>query len=227
MKIYSLSDLHGYLPSDVPECDVVVIAGDILPLQIQSMNYFSKEWILTDFQTWCESLPCRKVFVTPGNHDFCFEDFGHIIENNDKVTILINEGCMFEGLVFYGCPVVEMKTAWAFRKVKYVTYKKLIKGEIDVLICHQPPKYKGLGKIGYLPNKYKQHKDVKLDLGSLQLFKRIKEIKPKLVVCGHIHTGNHDIVEYESIKFINASVKDDNYDVAYKTKLIDINNVKN
>ena len=50
MKIVALSDLHGTLPTFVPECDVVVIAGDILPLNIQRKIDESICWLCNDFK---------------------------------------------------------------------------------------------------------------------------------------------------------------------------------
>ena len=37
IKVVAMSDIHGYLrPKDsLPKCDIVCIAGDILPLEIQ------------------------------------------------------------------------------------------------------------------------------------------------------------------------------------------------
>ena len=49
IKVVAISDLHGYLPKDLPECDVVCIAGDILPLDIQSDQLRSISWFCLDF----------------------------------------------------------------------------------------------------------------------------------------------------------------------------------
>lgn len=37
IKVVAMSDIHGYLPpkDSLPKCDIVCIAGDILPLEIQ------------------------------------------------------------------------------------------------------------------------------------------------------------------------------------------------
>ena len=73
MKVIAISDTHGALMS-IPECDVVVICGDIIPVEIQTRGDKSAEWFAGEFQQWCLSLPCRKVIFIGGNHDFLLED---------------------------------------------------------------------------------------------------------------------------------------------------------
>ena len=52
MKVVAFSDPHGYLPKvkDFPECDVVCIAGDICPLDIQRDLVESISWFLLTFK---------------------------------------------------------------------------------------------------------------------------------------------------------------------------------
>ena len=71
MKIAAISDLHGYLP-EIEECDVLCICGDITPLEIQRNYLKTEEWITEIFLTWIKKLPCDKVFLVGGNHDFWF-----------------------------------------------------------------------------------------------------------------------------------------------------------
>ena len=64
MKIAGLSDLHGYLPDNIPTCEVLCISGDIIPLQIQRKSFASIRWWLRDFCSWVCRLPCEKVIFT-------------------------------------------------------------------------------------------------------------------------------------------------------------------
>ena len=75
MKIVAISDMHGYL-KDIPECELLIIAGDISPLRIQSNTAKMLEWLEDDFMPWLESQLCRKVVLVAGNHDFIFEADG-------------------------------------------------------------------------------------------------------------------------------------------------------
>jgi len=68
IKICAFSDFHGDLPSVEP-CDLVIIAGDIIPFNIQHKNNESNEWIRTVFTDWCNSLDCKYIVAIPGNHD--------------------------------------------------------------------------------------------------------------------------------------------------------------
>lgn len=69
IKVVAMSDIHGYLPpkDSLPKCDVVCIAGDILPLEIQKNSVKSLSWILLDFKPWADSLDCDKVLFIAGN----------------------------------------------------------------------------------------------------------------------------------------------------------------
>lgn len=69
MKVCSLSDLHGNF-IDIPECDVLCICGDIVGLVEQRSIEQSRHWWYNRFTNWVNKLPCKKVIITPGNHDF-------------------------------------------------------------------------------------------------------------------------------------------------------------
>ena len=65
--ICAISDLHGIL-IDIEPCDLVLICGDTIPLNIQSNSKKTKRWLVNEFKPWCESLPCNKVLFIAGNH---------------------------------------------------------------------------------------------------------------------------------------------------------------
>ena len=69
MKICGISDLHGNLVDNISECNVLCIAGDIIPLKIQRDYEASEKWWLNDFCNWVKDLPCKKVIFTAGNHE--------------------------------------------------------------------------------------------------------------------------------------------------------------
>lgn len=80
MKIAVISDLHGYLPiypskywDGIEECEILLICGDILPLNIQTNMPKSRDWLIVDFKLWAYDLPVEKVYIIAGNHDFWFE----------------------------------------------------------------------------------------------------------------------------------------------------------
>lgn len=116
MKICGLSDIHGQF-RDIPECDVLCITGDIINLNDQRSIDASRHWWYTRFTKWVNRLPCKKVIITPGNHDFFLEDaynkgyYNKLKQDlsartDNKLVILINEQCEYEGIKFYGCPYI-------------------------------------------------------------------------------------------------------------------------
>ena len=58
--------------------------------------------------------------------------------------------------------------------------------------------------------------------GSSELTEAIIEKRPRLVFCGHIHTGQHGGVDFESTSIYNVSRLDERYEIAYEPTLVDI-----
>ena len=71
-KICAISDIHGHLP-EIPECDILCICGDIIPLYIQREFAQSIAWLSGPFQKWALEAPCKHVVMIWGNHDFIGE----------------------------------------------------------------------------------------------------------------------------------------------------------
>lgn len=172
MKICTISDLHGHLPA-IPDCDVLCIAGDIVELTVQRDYNKAKQWWTVNFVNWVDTLPCKKVFIVPGNHDFLLEfewskdecrEFQALLDTltSDKVEILIDSITEYEGVTFYGTPWIApiYWQTWAFEDVKneYDDYKCPYENipKCDILITHENPNYNEKLE-RYCFGKYKHH----------------------------------------------------------------------
>ena len=151
MKICGISDIHGDLNINIPECDVLCICGDVINLNDQRDIPASKKWWETRFVKWVESLPCSKVIIIPGNHDFylermyteCwgwFKDHMSLLSNK-KLEFLIDESFYYEDIHFYGTPWIEpisfQKNKWAFERD--FNNDPLLIPKCDVLLTHDNP----------------------------------------------------------------------------------------
>lgn len=205
MKIAGLSDLHGYLPDNIPTCDVLCISGDIIPLQIQRKSFASIRWWLRDFCNWVCRLPCNKVIFTAGNHDIVLErlyksnlfyKFIALLEqySNDKAILLINERYTYKGINFYGFPYIRpipfQEGRWAFEDdYKGINspsvYDTIPKTDIDILITHDTPfKNNCLDKIA-------------------------ENLPYTTIFYGHWHDGASDEFQEQ----YNCSIRDDEYNI--------------
>lgn len=214
MKVTAVSDLHGNL-IDIEECTVLLICGDISPLDIQKDYIQMTKWFFNDFYNWICNLPCEYVILTPGNHDFWFEKF---IKDStmylwDKLSILINSTAeIFYGIKhikIFGTPYCKTFGNWAFMPgdSNLEELYSNIPEDIDILITHDAP---NIGKIGNI-----LEYDEK-DASNKYLGDAIKVKKPKYVLCGHIHSGDHELKEIEGIRCANVSILDESYSINYK-----------
>lgn len=231
MKICGISDLHGYLPTNIEKCDVVVICGDIVPLEIQRSGTYSKEWFKKEFAAWVKQLPCERVIFIGGNHDFWFNQEGFdsldsfIIdcELGDKLFYLEDNSYTYNGITFYGCPWCEGPTQWAFCPNSVTKYEDIFAHynnipDCDVLLLHQPPRVDKVGTS--YPNTNHER-----DFGSEILKNIIVKKDIPTVFCGHIHSGIHNGITLKgevTTMVYNVSIKDEDYKVAYKPTYIEI-----
>lgn len=226
MKICAISDIHGDFPT-IPECDVLVIAGDILPLNIQKNRIESAAWLAGPFQKWCLSRKCKHVVLIAGNHDFIFEDLykqwlgprqiHDILFKNDKklkINYLQDNIIKIDDKTFFGTPWCPELRGWAFYgddSQLQTTFSKI--PDCDVLITHCPPK---VGTQGVVLQE--QNWNNGRNFGCQILSDAIQTQGKKIgwVVSGHIHSGNHEAEKWIDTKYVNVSIKNEDYDKAYK-----------
>lgn len=224
MKIVSSSDFHGRLPEINEQFDLFLIAGDICPVECHGMA-FQNDWVHGEFVEWVNSLPYAnpwsKVVMTWGNHDFygerCSREDMDEIERlcNDRLAILRHESYEFEypvsdgtdSLKIFGTPYCSVFGRWAFMIPDDKLDEKFseIPEDVDIVISHDSPNVHGLGDItqGYYKN---------TGTGNKMLYSHIKRASPKLFVCGHFHSGNHELVDDDGILMTNVSYIDESYE---------------
>lgn len=207
-----MSDLHGkILEVQIPKCDVLVVAGDL------SMNG-NAWWFLNFFVPVIKSRKSQfdKCIVVFGNHDDKIE-LGDIYKEGipDYIEILFGTGIKYKGKKFFGNPYC--KSSPEIIDSLFNREEEVLKGiyneipeDTDVLITHQPP-------YGYGDTV----KNQSYHLGSESLMDRIRVVKPKVHIFGHIHTGKK-YEENNGTKFYNVSVLDEYYNVAYKPTIINL-----
>jgi Icc-related predicted phosphoesterase len=212
MRICCISDLHGQFP-EIPPCDLLLIAGDICPTSNHD-GMFQLEWLKTTWREWMDSIPVKYKVMTPGNHDFVFQEMSPERIGDIGCTVLIDKTIEIEGLKIHGSPWQLWFYDWAFNAPKEGGEKFLhekyeqIPPDCDIIITHGPP-YQVGDKIKGGPH-----------TGSEALYCRIVVNEPKLVVTGHIHEGygTYDIFK---TKVVNAAVLDENYKLVNKPIIIE------
>ena len=246
ITILGMSDLHGFLPDPVIDMDLpgkkpfdlLLIAGDILPLEIQKNYLMSHDWINIDFMNWAQSLVdmgiVRKVIYIPGNHDFIFDveytehevyntKHPRRIHSKKDVILLIDDVYIYKGWKIYGSPWCPNLKNWAFYGSSEKLYMQfgLIPDDTDILITHCPPSYQNFGRI-MKPSDWSRPNSYMLDVGSKELYECVQQ-KPniKLHVFGHIHSGDHNPDKnINGTTFANISIKDENYNPTYNPLII-------
>lgn len=211
MKILALSDIHqtqkkiyttypNALYSDT--YDIIVIAGDIT----NKGSLFEYELFLQ----WLSKLKAKYKIIIAGNHDYQF-----YLQHDKSLSkdLTTKYGCIYledeyiniEGLNIYGFPWTPTFCNWAFMldrdSVQMQYYIDNIPENLDILISHGPC-------YGILDmNLSGEH------CGCTQLLERIKLVKPKYHIFGHIHSNEGDptIYKTEYTTHLNVSICNDSY----------------
>ena len=215
MKFIATSDIHGDLPN-IPECDAVLICGDISPVLIQRNMIGMTDWMTTVFNHWVNKLPCDKVFLIGGNHDFWMEkattdDWNQLSSYvTKKLIVLNNEQYDYNGIIIYGTPECKwISNAWAYMNdiEELVDKYSKIPSNVDILMAHEAPVIGGMNVAHDL-------QPVR-EFGSFALADAIISSKPKYALCGHIHSGEHNPKNIAGTTYVNVSYKNEHYSPAY------------
>jgi Icc-related predicted phosphoesterase len=221
-RITILSDTHtrhGLIPmSDLPGGDILIHSGDI-------MNSGYNKNDIHDFLYWFGSLKQydAKIFIA-GNHDRMFENHPEEVrewlDKHKEVNYLQDEAIVVDGTNIYGSPWQPEFYSWAFNLPRngfgLASKWEAIPDNTDILITHGP----AFGTLDTVTGRMHDH------LGCELLAERIERLKPKIHICGHIHSGRG----YEFKKgthFFNASVLDEQYEYTQKPMTFDWDNITN
>ena len=209
MKITFISDTHTkhkQVTSSLPGGDLLIHAGDL-----SSMGYKHE---IQQFCKWFNSIEGynHKAFIA-GNHDWGFQN------NNEKIMEIVNSykdidylqddmlmiGEDYDKMVkIWGSPWQPEFYNWAFNLPRNGEELKakwdMIPEGIDILITHGP----SWGMNDDVEGRRGQH------LGCELLAERIKQVKPKIFVCGHIHSGHGHYFDGNT-HYFNAAVLDEQY----------------
>jgi len=230
MKIVAIADIHGTLPEDLPDGDVLTISGDICPDFMIAGDGgpivgSQRNWLKNHFLRWCDKLIesgkfCDIVFVA-GNHDFVFEKPIKIQHLNfkERVHYLQDSSVTIDGVNFYGLPWCTFCGAWAFMGSKEALerkYSKIPEGT-DVLLSHGP--VKGYGDDVESYNVMLGMKEIE-HVGSKSLLDNVIRVMPRYVCTGHIHCGSHRefTLDLEKpVTIVNVAILNDHYKNMYSS----------
>jgi Icc-related predicted phosphoesterase len=224
MIITLISDTHlkhNEITQDLPGGDLLLHSGDI-----SSMGYQHE---VQQFCKWFNNVENydHKIFIA-GNHDWGFQNnVEKIMEivNSYKTVNYIQDETISVGddekmVNIYGSPWQPEFYNWAFNLpkngVELAAKWDAIPDNTDILITHGP----AFGVLDTVAGKMWDN------LGCQLLTNKIKSIKPKIHVCGHIHSGYGYYFDGDT-HFINASVLNEAYQYTNKPITIDWNQETN
>lgn len=230
IKIVLISDTHTKTEGfTIPECDLLIHAGD--------PTYQGKKNESLDFLEWFNSLDqaTEKIYVA-GNHEVRWDRAKQsdaqleewLMEARAKygrIRYLEHESIKLFGLNIFGSPYTPdfFPEYWAFNLPRGERLKATwaqIPNDTNILISHGPAK----GWLDWVPEGDGSGRYPGGHVGCADLRARIFQLYDlKLFVCGHLHDqyGSLDIpMRDRDLKYFNASILDDQYEVAHQPHVI-------
>ena len=226
MIVDCIGCLHGYYP-DLQGGDLLIVSGDLTRRDWDAEHLEAAEWMIE--QNY------KKVIFIAGNHDnFLQNEIETVLNynNNEKLKYLCDSGTEFELLDIHkdGITIVRNRlkiwglphsltfprinphcTAFTGDEAYMKKYCDLIPDDIDILISHSPP-FGTLDGIEIMDGTLYY-------TGSHELLKAIDRVKPKYVICSHIHEngGKQMTLKYpgdgheKNVQVINCSIMNERY----------------
>ena len=202
--IYAAADLHGNLVDPPPDASALLLGGDICPdfLHISFRNRAlaphdgaagQGDWLDTQFRAWLERLSLPVIAIW-GNHDFVGEHPQFVPELpwtllQDSDDTLVYDHAAYR---IWGTSWVPGLPRWAFyaSDMALAARAELVPHNLDILLSHGPPYFAG----DFIPTGEKQR--IKYGnysgdhVGDHHLTLAVREKRPRVTVCGHIHEAH-------------------------------------
>jgi predicted phosphodiesterase len=199
LRIVCVSDTHGK-NLDIPNGDLLIHAGDF--------THFGKEKDFISFQEWIAKQPHPIKIVVNGNHETnAFKDKLKVKSLIPSCTFLINEGATFS-IGEDSSKMINIYGTDFYWPCEQNPYYDFIPFGVDIIISHGPA-------YGFVDE----------GCGCKSLLEKVKVLKPKLFVCGHIHSA-HGVTrgegDFEGITFVNAAICNHGYRVGWEPIVIDL-----
>jgi len=223
MKLVFVSDVHcKWNKIIIPECDILFSCGDY--------SFRGEPEVVKNYHEWLDEQPAKHIVSINGNHELWVEkNFNEAKDIALKacpiVQFIQHEAIEIEGLKIFGSAWTPYFNDWAYNAGRTITeaayLRKPFIGDLwqdipldtQILITHGP----GVGTLDWVAN-YMSGKII--NVGCNELTKKIVELKDlKIHAFGHLHMKGGNVMEQDGVKYINASVCDDNY-VAHNDRII-------
>ena len=197
LRIVCISDTHGLHRGLVmPKGDILIHAGDF--------SLFGRDEDAIDFNDWLGELDYEHIIVVEGNHDASYLRKNGL---SNASSVLSDTSVTIQGIKIHGC-----RFNWCMKRGSRNPNYDLIDNDVDIIISHNPAK-------GFVDGGGKGK-------GCPVLLQRIKEIRPKLVVSGHVHGGRGVkragwFSGLRGTVFVNAAVVSDHHTLKRHPIIID------
>lgn len=193
LRICAISDTHLYRPC-IPDGDVLIHAGDICSLGIQSEFESEISWL-------SRQMHAQKFYI-PGNHDKFIQNnyaFSGDFCKARNINLVVDEPFNLDNIRCYGSPWTPIFRNWAFMHTpeQAANHWSALPGNLDILITHGPPR----GIFDSCP----------LPVGCRELYKAVKRTKPKIHIMGHIHEEHGRRLFDKNTLYANVCVLDGYY----------------
>ena len=225
VRVLLFSDTHGrtreMTPYEYEGIDISIFSGDFTNIGGYRDIVQFKDWYLS-----CKSK--YKVMIS-GNHELTLDlenqgkirptkpellegktpqELKNVLLNEPGIIYLENRSINLCGLNIFGSPYSPYFCNWAFPTPEDPNIWDMIPQDTDIIVTHGGP-------LGILDKSVKG-----IHCGCPRLDNAILKIKPALCVFGHIHEDAGLVVK-KGITYVNASVLNYHYEVAFKPRIVD------
>jgi 3',5'-cyclic AMP phosphodiesterase CpdA len=232
MRIVALSDQHGFLP-DIPPCDLLIVTGDVCPDRFGPFMavhdpYQQQAWFDRTVRPWLAVTPATHKVLTWGNHDWCGQmcSFRSDTPEHARSTDLHDSRGRRDECA------VRRRRGWRNVRVGDALVQPVHAVGIHeaaersrACLRGDPRRHRRTGVAPTTIRVRRQHFRRRVEhVGSRELLVAIERVRPRVVICGHVH-GGFGRYEHQGIPIYNVSVVDESYRLVNAPTVIDLPDV--